>query len=449
MTNLPAVRPAESGVALTLASSDDAWRLAQRLAGTEFVPAALRNRPEAVLACVLTGDELGIRPMQALAKIHVIEGRPAISAELMRAVVLARGHEFWIQDQSSRSVTVGARRADSQRETLVTWTMDDAKRAGLEQRQTWRKFPAAMLLARATSQLCRAVFPDVLAGLTYTVEELQDGDTLGDDMEIPADAPPETPTKTTARARHKAVSKKAATASQGQGAAPPQRERPLLPGEEQQDPDPDDSAASPGDDEIVDGEIVDDDDVEALEPDEPDDVFPPDPDPPINTDQRTYTPVQAIAMRCDALGVTDRAHRLHVIGHIVGRPIGSSKELSPLELRGVLGDLNSPDAAAIVAAAGRPDAEGMSGPADAGDGPHPATPGDEALAAQEAALARTPLDADGWRDLAKRHKVKVADLLSMATHELGHTIATVDDLVATPWADIAWLLVWAERRPTR
>ena len=56
-----------------------AWPIAQQIARTEFVPAALRGKPEAVLACIMTGHELGIGAMQSLAKIHVIEGRPAKS----------------------------------------------------------------------------------------------------------------------------------------------------------------------------------------------------------------------------------------------------------------------------------------------------------------------------------------------------------------------------------
>ena len=48
----------------------------------DFVPPALRGKFEAVLACILAGHEAGVSPMQALSKIHIIEGRPAMAAEL-------------------------------------------------------------------------------------------------------------------------------------------------------------------------------------------------------------------------------------------------------------------------------------------------------------------------------------------------------------------------------
>jgi hypothetical protein len=55
----------------------------------------------------------------------------------------------------------------------VEWTMAMAERAGLASKQNWRKYPEAMLWARAVSQLCRELFADCFAGATYTPEELE------------------------------------------------------------------------------------------------------------------------------------------------------------------------------------------------------------------------------------------------------------------------------------
>jgi hypothetical protein len=148
------------------------WRLAQRIATTPFVPAALRNRPEAVLAAVLYGHELGLGPMQSLASINVIDGRPAASPELMRALIARAGHRVDVVDSTDIAVTLTGQRADTGATATVTWSTADAQRAGLMTKSNWRQYPRAMLLARATSELARTLFADVIAGLSYTPEEI-------------------------------------------------------------------------------------------------------------------------------------------------------------------------------------------------------------------------------------------------------------------------------------
>ena len=148
------------------------WRLAQRIASTPFVPAALRNRPEAVLAAVLYGHELGLGPMQSLASINVIDGRPAASPELMRALIARAGHRVDVVDSTDIAVTLTGQRADTGATATVTWSTADAQRAGLMTKQNWKQYPRAMLLARATSELARTLFADVIAGLSYTPEEI-------------------------------------------------------------------------------------------------------------------------------------------------------------------------------------------------------------------------------------------------------------------------------------
>lgn len=147
-----------------------AMRLAARINGTTFVPRPLRGDPNEVLAAILTGQELGLGPMQSLRMINVIEGRPAASAELMRALVNRAGHRLSVVEARQDRVTLYGRRRDTGSEAKVTWTIADAQRAKLTSNPAWGKYPRSMLLARATSELCRQIFSDVIGGL-YTEEE--------------------------------------------------------------------------------------------------------------------------------------------------------------------------------------------------------------------------------------------------------------------------------------
>lgn len=159
---------------------EPAAALATRIAGTAFVPRGLRNDPAAVAAAIMLGDELGIGPMQALAHVHVVEGRPAASAELMRALVLRAGHELWVEYADDHRAEVRGVRHGTERVLSATWTIDDARRAGLiRPRSGWQAYPRAMLTARATAELCRRAFPDAIAGLSYLAEELDDTQTSG------------------------------------------------------------------------------------------------------------------------------------------------------------------------------------------------------------------------------------------------------------------------------
>lgn len=151
-----------------------AAELATSVAATEFVPGEMRNRPDVIAAAILFGAELGIGPMVSLAKIAVVKGRPAPSAELGRALALGAGHEIWVEDTTNTRVTIAGKRRNSSHVFKVTWTMDDARRAGLASNPAYTKYPRQMLLARASAELVRQMCPDVLGGITLFAEEAAD-----------------------------------------------------------------------------------------------------------------------------------------------------------------------------------------------------------------------------------------------------------------------------------
>ncbi len=162
-----------------------AVELSKQIASTEFVPKGLRDNVPAITAAILYGDEIGLEPMTALAMIAVIDGKPYVSAEGQRALVLAAGHELWLDEATNQRVTWAGRRVGTDQVSRITWTMDDARTAGLVGKVNWRNYPRAMLSARSSAELVRALFADVIHGLGAT-EEYDDAFGL-ETARVPAD----------------------------------------------------------------------------------------------------------------------------------------------------------------------------------------------------------------------------------------------------------------------
>lgn len=224
--NLPAVQQhadLERREAPIHRADTDSWtqqvasiaRLAQEIAGTEFVPKDLRGKPAAVTAAILYGREVGFPPMTALTQTNVIEGKPSTSAEGMRALVLAAGHEIVTTEATGSAVTMRARRRGSSTWTELTWTTDMVRAAGLDRKDNHKRHPRQMLTARCSAELIRLVFPDVIHGLMALeeIEDERDDDTPAETVRVGRDAAP------APRAR-KAVAARKTTAAKTQAPAP-------------------------------------------------------------------------------------------------------------------------------------------------------------------------------------------------------------------------------------
>lgn len=152
----------------------DAMTLAKGLAGTAFVPSHFQGKPADTAVAIMKGAALGLDPVAALEAIYVISGKPALYARSMVALVLARGHEVWTEEADATRVTVKGRRHGSSHVEESTWDVARVKAAGLDRNRQYAAHPEAMLYARAAADVCRRIAPDVLAGLSYGVEELQE-----------------------------------------------------------------------------------------------------------------------------------------------------------------------------------------------------------------------------------------------------------------------------------
>lgn len=151
----------------------EALQLAQTLVASRLLPRSVAT-PEAAFAIIATGRELGLTAMQSLRSIHVIEGKPTLSADLICALVKQRGDVcayFRLVESTDQVATYETHRKGEPEPTRMSFSMADANRAGVTGKDNWRKYPAAMLRARCITALARAVYPDLAMGL-YDPDEV-------------------------------------------------------------------------------------------------------------------------------------------------------------------------------------------------------------------------------------------------------------------------------------
>lgn len=264
-----AIRPAQT------MSLPEKIRYAQALADSNLLPPQYRKQPANLLFALEYADALGVSPINAITSIHVIEGKPSASADLIGSLVRRAGHRLRISGDDTFALAQIIRADDPDFTFEARWDMAKARAAGLANKAVWRNYPAAMLRSRAITEVARAGAPDALFGVVYTPEELgvdvdQEGNVL-------------------------ATSDRVERSEPRSGA---DRLRDALP------PTPPAGAPVP-DADVVDGEVVDD------------------PPPPITRAQLT-----ALNAGLTALGYKGRPAIYVVLSEQLGRPIASSSDLT-------------------------------------------------------------------------------------------------------------------------
>lgn len=136
----------------------------------------IRDQAQAVTK-ILYGRELGFSPVVSIQGIHIIEGKPSLSANLLATLIKRSGrYDYRIAKWDDTICEIEFRQREGKDWEVVglaSFSMDDARRAGVVRPGGgWAKYPKAMLFARALSAGMRAYAPDVGACPLYVPEEL-------------------------------------------------------------------------------------------------------------------------------------------------------------------------------------------------------------------------------------------------------------------------------------
>lgn len=120
-----------------------------------------------IFTIMMYAKELGIPPMQALfGGMHNVQGKIEVAPVQMNAMIRQAGHRIDIVKHDNNICTLKGTRKGSGEILSVSFTINDAKIAGIyKEGGSWTKYPQDMLWARAMSRLGRRLFPDVIGSM--------------------------------------------------------------------------------------------------------------------------------------------------------------------------------------------------------------------------------------------------------------------------------------------
>jgi hypothetical protein len=158
------------------ANLKEAMEFATIIAKSDLVPKDYKGKPENCLIAVQMGAEIGLPPMQAIQGIAVINGRPSVWGDALRAIILSAPdlQDIVETDDGSKATCVITRRGRSP--VTHTFSMQDAQAAGLSGGNVWKAYPKRMRQNRAFTFAARDAYADRLKGLA-SAEEQQDIET--------------------------------------------------------------------------------------------------------------------------------------------------------------------------------------------------------------------------------------------------------------------------------
>jgi hypothetical protein len=128
------------------ASLPDVFRLAEMLVPTGMLPDTIKTAGQCV-AIILAGRELAMPPMRALRSLVLVKGKVVESADSQLSRFKTDGGRAVFERLDEHGAMLHLRHPNGDQHT-ETFTMEDAKKAGLAGKGTWQQFPKAMLRSR-------------------------------------------------------------------------------------------------------------------------------------------------------------------------------------------------------------------------------------------------------------------------------------------------------------
>lgn len=177
ITTATPTRTRAIGPVLQPQSFQELVRFAEMAAGSDLMPKDYKGKPGNIMLAVQMGSELGLSPMQAIQNIAVINGRPSVWGDAMPGLCkqspVCDDIEERFEGEGDKLTAICIAKRVGKKPVEARFSVEEAKKAELWNKDIWKKYPKRMLQMRARGFALRDAFPDVLKGL-ISAEEAMD-----------------------------------------------------------------------------------------------------------------------------------------------------------------------------------------------------------------------------------------------------------------------------------
>lgn len=134
----------------------------------------VKSQAQAVVK-ILAGRELGLAPLESITNIYIPNGKIALQAKIIGSLIKkSKKYDYHIDKLDEQECVITFFVIENEQKIELgksPFSIKDAARAGIVNKDNWKNYPRNMLFARALTNGARWFTSDVYCG--YTVEEIE------------------------------------------------------------------------------------------------------------------------------------------------------------------------------------------------------------------------------------------------------------------------------------
>lgn len=170
LENMPKGEKPNSSIFPTLQE----WNMMKFMAQTFHMGGAIPkglDTVEKLIVAIQAGAELGLKPIQSVGCIGIINGKPMLYGNMPFAIAIDRGHKIKWGKCDATEATVTITRGDTGESETKTLTIEEATKRGMTGGPVWPKYPDRMLRYAVFRSISTFLLPDIYNGIKVGEDE--------------------------------------------------------------------------------------------------------------------------------------------------------------------------------------------------------------------------------------------------------------------------------------